>query len=244
MKKNFDSNQERTRQHFENFNKEIVLSKLINRHDPIIFDVGSNYGSSIVDFKKIWPNSKIHAFEPQLELKENLLEVSRRYENVIINMKAAGDKTQIASFYTHEQLSAQAGFNQINFESKDSINLSKFNEIELNEYKNSNNIHRQVEVIKMSEYVNENQINEIDLLKIDTQGFEPEVLKGFESKLSTVKVVLCELMFYDFYDRSLSFSDIEKFLLPFGFKLYDISHISKNPMNGRTDWVDVIYLRN
>ena len=124
------------------------------------------------------------------------------------------------------------------------LNLSKFNEIELNEYKNSNNIQRQVEVIKMSEYVNENQINEIDLLKIDTQGYEPEVLKGFESKLSTVKVVLCELMFYDFYDRSLSFSDIEKFLLPFGFKLYDISHISKNPMNGRTDWVDVIYLRN
>lgn len=27
-------------------------------------------------------------------------------------------------------------------------------------------------------------------------------------------------------------------------KLYDISHISKNPMNGRTDWVDVIYVNS
>jgi hypothetical protein len=54
--------------------------------------------------------------------------------------------------------------------------------------------------------------------------------------------VLTELMFYDYYERSLSFSDIEKYLLPAGFTLYDINHISKNPMNGRTDWVDVIYV--
>jgi len=60
--------------------------------------------------------------------------------------------------------------------------------------------------------------------------------------LSDVDVVITELMFYDYYERSLSFSDIERFLLPSGFHLYDISHISKNPMNGRTDWVDVIYV--
>jgi hypothetical protein len=49
-------------------------------------------------------------------------------------------------------------------------------------------------------------------------------------------------MFYDYYKLSLSCTDIERFLLPSGFHLYDISHISKNPMNGRTDWVDVIYV--
>jgi len=25
------------------------------------------------------------------------------------------------------------------------------------------------------------------------------------------------------------------------FELFDIGHVSKNPMTGRTDWVDVIY---
>ena len=81
-------------------------------------------------------------------------------------------------------------------------------------------------------------------LKIDTQGFEPEVLDGLGDKLANVDVVLTELMFYDFYERSLSFSDIEKFLLKYNFTLYDISHIAKNPMNGRTDWIDVIYVNN
>ena len=53
-----------------------------------------------------------------------------------------------------------------------------------------------------------------------------------------------ELMLYDYYSRSLSFTDIENYLIPAGFQLYDISHIAKNPMNGRTDWVDVIYVNN
>ena len=78
-------------------------------------------------------------------------------------------------------------------------------------------------------------------IKIDTQGYEPEVLAGAGDRLADIRVVITELMFYDFYERSLSFSDLEKHLLPAGFRLYDISHISKNPLNGRTDWVDVIY---
>jgi hypothetical protein len=32
-------------------------------------------------------------------------------------------------------------------------------------------------------------------------------------------------------------------LKPHCFKLFDISHVSKNPLNGRTDWVDVIYTK-
>ena len=82
------------------------------------------------------------------------------------------------------------------------------------------------------------------LLKIDTQGHEPEVLEGFGKRLEDVGCVITELMFYDYYERSLSFSDLEKFLIPAGFHLYDINHIVKNPMNGRTDWVDVIYVNN
>ena len=90
--------------------------------------------------------------------------------------------------------------------------------------------------------MDKNSINKVNLLKIDTQGFEPEVLDGLGKRLADIDVVITELMFYDYYNRSLSFSDIERYLLPLGFQLYDISHISKNPMNGRTDWVDVIYV--
>ena len=99
-----------------------------------------------------------------------------------------------------------------------------------------------MQVIRLDEYINSIDPNlHIDFLKIDTQGYEPEVLEGLGKKLENVDVVLTELMFFDFYERSLSFSDIEKYLLKHNFKMYDISHISKNPMNGRTDWIDIIY---
>lgn len=57
-------------------------------------------------------------------------------------------------------------------------------------------------------------------------------------------VIHCFEPQHECYERSLSFSDIEKYLLKYDFSLFDISHISKNLMNGRTDWVDVIYVNN
>ena len=138
-------------------------------------------------------------------------------------------------------------FNKINIESSDSIHLqnlrsSKGAKAKIDAYKLDINHQRIVNVSRMDDYMKELDINSIDLVKIDTQGHEPEVLDGFGDKLKEVKVVIAELMFYDYYERSLTFSDLEKFLIPSGFQLYDINHIAKNPMNGRTDWVDVIYL--
>ena len=104
------------------------------------------------------------------------------------------------------------------------------------------NNERTVKMIRLEDYIEKLGVDHINLLKIDTQGFEPEILEGMGKSLESVDVVITELMFYDYYERSLSFSDIEAHLLPAGFQLYDISHISKNPINGRTDWIDVVYI--
>jgi FkbM family methyltransferase len=148
------------------------------------------------------------------------------------------------TFYTHDLTTGQSGFNRINTKSRDSIRLQKLSDSQqaLEAYASSLNHAREVPLVRLDRYIADRSINKVNLLKIDTQGYEPEVLSGLGERLSEVNVVITELMFYDFYERQLSFSDIERYLLPAGFKLYDISHISKNPMNGRTDWVDVIYV--
>ena len=68
-------------------------------------------------------------------------------------------------------------------------------------------------------------------------------MKHFKERKFSLFNYMCDIL-YDFYERSLSFSDIENYLLKSDFTMYDISHISKNPMNGRTDWIDVIYVNN
>jgi|APSaa5957512535_1039671.scaffolds.fasta_scaffold38889_1 FkbM family methyltransferase len=254
--KKYPTNEERTLEYLSNFNREKTIKKLINKKDPIIFDVGANDGISLLEFSSLWHESVVHCFEPQEEcwplLKDRMISVEEKNNNptehrVLINKIAVGDKSeQNVTFYSHRASSGLSGFNKINVQSMDSISLNKIRDSEnkdkFEQYCEEVNNERLVDIVRLDDYMADKGIEHIDLLKIDTQGHEPEVLSGLGEKLADVDVVVTELMLYDYYERSLSFSDIEKYLLPAGFQLYDISHISKNPMNGRTDWVDVIYV--
>jgi len=247
---NYPTNQERTADNLEKFNREKTIKYLIKAKEPLILDVGANIGTSVEEFKNWWPGSSVHCFEPQQECWGKLEEFSSKFNDnrVVINKCAVGNvQNNNAVFYTHDINSGVSGFNKININSQDSIRLNNLIDkdlVKVQQYEESLNYERNVKVIRLDDYLNNLNIKNINLLKIDTQGFEPQVLEGLGERLSDVDVVITELMFFDYYERSLSFSDIERFLLPAGFKLYDISHIVKDPMNGRTDWVDVIYVNN
>jgi FkbM family methyltransferase len=246
----YPTNFDRTLDFQKIFNREKVIKFLIKSESPLILDVGANNGSSIDEFKAYWPNSIIHCFEPQKECWDQLRARVNKFSSgkLVVNQFAVGSiPSGQATFFTHEISTGVSGFNRINLNSKDSIQLSKLKNRDdeiFTEYQTSLNHERLVEIIRLDNYLDKQSIDHVDLLKIDTQGFEPEVLDGLGHKLENIDVVISELMFYDYYERSLTFSDIEKYLLPAGFHLYDISHVSKNPMNGRTDWVDVIYVNN
>ena len=248
MAKNFGKNEERTAEYLKKFNREKVLKLLVDSNSPTILDVGANNGSSLVEFKKWWPNSKVHCFEPQSECWDELDDLSNEFTNVHINKFALGNKNdESKEFYSHDLNTGISGFNKINIESKDSIDLSKLSNDSksLENHKKTINHKRNVQVKRLDEYIkNDKNINQIDLLKIDTQGYELEILEGLGTELNKVRILITELMFYDYYEKSLSFYELESILRPFNFSLYDINHVAKNPMNGRTDWIDVIYVQN
>ena len=248
MTKNFGKNEERTTEYLKKFNREKVLKLLVDSNSPTILDVGANNGSSLVEFKKWWPNSKVHCFEPQSECWDELDDLSNEFTNVHINKFALGNKNdESKEFYSHDLNTGISGFNKINIESKDSIDLSKLSNDSksLENHKKTINHKRNVQVKRLDEYIkNDKNINQIDLLKIDTQGYELEILEGLGTELNKVRILITELMFYDYYEKSLSFYELESILRPFNFSLYDINHVAKNPMNGRTDWIDVIYVQN
>lgn len=248
MTKNFGKNEERTSEYLKKFNREKVLKLLVDSNSPTILDVGANNGSSLVEFKKWWPNSKVHCFEPQSECWDELDDLSNEFTNVHINKFALGNKNdESKEFYSHDLNTGISGFNKINIKSKDSIDLSKLSNDSksLENHKKTINHKRNVQVKRLDEYIkNDKNINQIDLLKIDTQGYELEILEGLGTELNKVRILITELMFYDYYEKSLSFYELESILRPFNFSLYDINHVAKNPMNGRTDWIDVIYVQN
>ena len=61
-------------------------------------------------------------------------------------------------------------------------------------------------------------------------------------KQNKIKAVVTELMFDNVYDKYLTFSDVEKFLLPNNFRMVGI-YLSSNSLFGNlTFFADILYL--
>ena len=79
-------------------------------------------------------------------------------------------------------------------------------------------------------------------MKIDVQAVEMNVLQGCGQILDRVGVILVEISLYDYYANSSSIGGVESHLSPHGFSLWSVTDVSNNPMNGRTDWVELLYV--
>lgn len=243
----YTTNKVRTENYFKKFNRIKLLKSLIG-NNPIILDIGANKGQSTEEFLKNFKKPKIHCFEPQDQSINILRKKFKNNNKVIINQSAIHNLKKKVKFYYHDFISPNtsglSGLYKLNTKSQDSINLKNLKKEHKKKYVNQLNKFYILKTSTMKDYIIKNKINNIDLVKIDTQGNEDNILKGFGKYLKKIKIIVLEIMLYDIYSKKLSFFDIEKILRPYGFELYDISHISKNPLNGRTDWVDVVYKRS
>lgn len=159
----------------EIFNKEIYKVDL-QKDFPVIFDLGSHIGLSILYFKMNYPDAKILGFEPNPNifplLEENI------YCNNLIGIElrniALGNTEEIREFHIDNQYDAfsTAGFKPNAWNGKQSTTPIS------------------VKTAKLSKYIN----NPIDLMKMDIEGAEKEVLTELESenKLKYIRNIIIE----------------------------------------------------
>ena len=76
------------------------------------------------------------------------------------------------------------------------------------------NLNQEIEIsqIRLSDYMNTNKISKIDFLKIDTEGYELNVLLGLGKYLQNVSLVMFEHHYHDMLVKNYSFSDIHNLL--------------------------------
>jgi len=74
-----------------------------------------------------------------------------------------------------------------------------------------------VNQITLNKYTKINSIEKIDFLKIDTEGYELDVLIGLENKIEKVRFILFEHHYHDMIKKNYTFSDINYFLLKNNF---------------------------
>ena len=197
-------------------------SKILTwKKKPIIFDIGANAGQSIEQYNKIFENPIIHAFEPQKNEIDILKDKFRNNQNIIINNLAVGNKEENLEFNTYARRKASS-FLKVKKDSKwlrDKIRQTRVDKEKFT-IETFN-----IKVITLDNYVKNNRIDKVDILKIDTQGYEDQVLEGAENliKNNRIEIIEIELIFSEIYEKSLQIYDIEKNLIPHNYKLFGIS---------------------
>lgn len=92
----------------------------------------------------------------------------------------------------------------------------------------------------------DSMLKEIDapaLLKIDTQGYELEVLKGATSVLSSIDAILLEVAIIEINEGAPLIHDVLLYMKSIGFVSYDILEIHRRPLDNALNQIDVLFIR-
>ncbi len=70
----------------------------------------------------------------------------------------------------------------------------------------------QIDINTLDNYIEANKIDLIDIIKIDTEGFEFEILRGTTRNFKKVKLILFEHHYDDMITKNYNFSHINQLL--------------------------------
>ena len=199
---------------FDFFHKRKILkffySKKIYNFD-VIFDIGAHKGETILYFNKYFSVNNIYAFEPSplnfKILKKNIQKTKlKNLTRIHLENFAVGEVLQKKTLLQMSE-SSSSTFKEINLESKYFKIKNKFLGKLID---NSKKI--KVDQIKLEDYIKNKNLDNLDLLNVDTEGSEFEVLKGLGEYLGKFKIILFEHHYDNMIVKGYKFSDIHNLL--------------------------------
>jgi FkbM family methyltransferase len=181
----------------------------IKNHINVIFDVGCRSDSEFINFI-----GEVHYFDPVNEFIENLKSRKNTNKSCFFNSFGLGDENKEIYYYPRYQ----SFYNRIN-----SCHIS-------------DDVNKKLLHIKRGdEYVASKNLTKIDFLKIDTEGFELHVLKGFDGFLQNVNIIQFEYG-GTFLDNKIKLVDVKNYLEQKGF--YKFSYLTNTGPKLITDFND------
>tara|TARA_A100001011_G_C14315609_1_gene847852 strand:- start:2109 stop:2855 length:747 start_codon:yes stop_codon:yes gene_type:complete len=188
-----------------------LLNKYKNSINGFI-QVGAHIGQQVNTFLEI-ENKNIYLFEPN---KQALAELER-FENEprvkIFNFGLGNSNTKLQFYISSNKQGVSSSFLKPDLHEKYFPEV-KFQKKEL------------VEIKKFSSLENINA----NFLVIDVQGYEIDVLKGFEEKIKNIDFIFSEISLVNFYENNTLISDLDDFLNNKEFLRIKTSLISNVPM--------------
>jgi hypothetical protein len=85
--------------------------------------------------------------------------------------------------------------------------------------------------------------NSIAFIKIDTQGYETQVMNGAKKLMSQIVGLQVEISLVPLYKGQCLFDEMLKKLKNYGFELWSISTVFSDPNTGQLLQVDATFFR-
>ena len=197
--------------------KIITFFKQNLKNEVILFDIGSHYGETIRLFSNNFRIKEFHCFEAS-PLNFEILSKNIKKLNFKINYKlnnlGVGSSNE-NTFINQTIESSSSTINNLNLDSKylkkklKILNIKKIDKF----YKKI-----PIKLITLDEYIFEKKQKKIDILKIDTEGFELNAIKGLKQNHKIIKFIYFEHHYDDMIEKNYTFNDINLILKKFGFK--------------------------
>lgn len=213
---------------------DIQQSFFLLKKNLIIFDVGAHYGETAFEYSARFNESKIYSFEPFIEsfniLNDNVREKSCIHTfNIALGETIGTKKLNCNSFSatnsileTHEQGGAIWGDNLL-----ETIDTTEIN------------------ITTIDDFVDNQQISGIDILKIDVQGYEFNVIEGAKELIfkNGIKVIYLEIMILPTYKNQKYLEELLSLLRSYNFSLYNFYNFSYDPFGSLRN-LDAIFISN
>lgn len=191
-----------------------------------LIHVGGHIGQE-VNFYNSLNLDKVIYFEPVKEFADELKLKINKFSNFHLHQCALGNENSNKVIYIADKgEDDDSGSTSLLKPRKSDISFSK----------------RIIEVKKYSSF----DYSDIDIAVLDTQGYELEVLKGFENKLQTFKFIIVEFSNFEGYINQTIHKDLNKFLNLNYFTLLTqnkkVLKVFKNKNTG--SYGDALYVNN
>ena len=191
--------------------KELTYYQTASQYfgNGVLLDIGAHKGEWS---KEINSQKKIYCFEPHPEPFRAL----QRNDNIIAINKGVGAKNEFKQFYFMPKIQSGSGF----------VNREFYKGQEVDEVS--------LEIVTIDDTITET----IDFAKVDTEGFEYDVLVGMANHLSNKSVHFIQIEYGGTYkDRGIGLNTVIQFLKPFGYHVYDYKKRFQRIDSFVDDWI-------
>jgi FkbM family methyltransferase len=197
---------------FGHFQKHVSQSKYLSLPpDGIVFDVGANTGVMSLQFAKLVPAGRVYSFEPTFyafSKLERSMELNPELAKRIVAVRSfvsssSSQKPRIKAYASWKVGGMTEG---VRHRIHGGVEKSAEGAAE----------------VSLDDFCEQNKIDRLDFIKIDTDGYELDVLQGGRKVIGKFRpLIIFELGVYVMNERGIDFSDYLEFFDFLGYSLFN-----------------------